>query len=43
MRVSPFAFMKASRDGLALYTMQNGKGARLFRGVGGEYFFEKRE
>jgi hypothetical protein len=27
----------------ALYTMQNGIGGRLFRGVGGEYFFEKRE
>ncbi len=35
--------MKASRDGLALYTMQNGKGARLFRGVGREYFLQKRE
>jgi hypothetical protein len=35
--------MKASRDGLALYTVQNGKGARLFQGAGEEYFFEKRE
>jgi hypothetical protein len=44
MRVSPFNLhMKASRDGLALYIMQNRKGARLFRGVGEEYFLRKRE
>jgi hypothetical protein len=30
--------MKASRDDLALYTMQNGIGERLFRGMGEEYF-----
>jgi len=35
--------MKASRDGLPLYTMQNGIGGRLFRCVGGEYFLGKRE
>src|SRR6185437_7379639 len=46
MRVSPFfffAFMKASRDGLALYTMQNRKGERLFRCEAEEYFLQKRE
>jgi hypothetical protein len=35
MRVSPFSIclcMKASRDGLALYTMQNRIGGHLFRG-----------
>jgi hypothetical protein len=30
--------MKASRDGLALYTMQNWKGERLFRGAEEKYF-----
>jgi hypothetical protein len=35
MIVSPFSYllcMKASRDGLALYTMQNRKESGLFRG-----------
>jgi hypothetical protein len=35
--------MKASCDGLALHTMQNGIGARLFREMGGEYFLGKWE
>jgi hypothetical protein len=35
--------MKASRDGLALYTMQNGIGERLFRRKAEEYFLQKRE
>jgi hypothetical protein len=35
--------MKASCDGLAMYTMQNGIGARLFRGEGGEYFLKEWE
>src|SRR5260221_3029578 len=30
--------MKASCDCLAMYTMQNGIGERLFRSAGGEYF-----
>jgi hypothetical protein len=30
--------MKASRDGLALYTMQNEKADRLFRGEREKYF-----
>ena len=42
MRVSPFNLrcMKASRDGLALYTMQNGIGARLFRCEAEDIFCE---
>jgi hypothetical protein len=46
MRVSPFSClqcMKASRDGLALYTMQNGRGERIIPQAGKEYFFGKRE
>jgi len=35
--------MKASRDGLALYTMQKGIGERLFRVTEEEYFLQKRE
>jgi hypothetical protein len=32
--------MKASRDGVAFYTMQNGKGGRLFQRAGEEYFLK---